>query len=345
MNERLSLLLAWSAFFFLAARTAADDAPIAVGELRAAVQTAIPLLEKGAAGSMAERAGCFTCHNQGLPILALTKARQHGFEIDADHFQRQVQFAADFLARNRDDYLKGHGQGGQVATAGYALWALDAGGWEPDGTTQAVAEYLLLYQQDADHWEMTSHRPPTESSHFTANYLAIRGLKRFAAGEQIERAERRIAQVRQWLAATSPTETEDRVFRLWALRAVETGQDAWQAARDDLLKTQREDGGWAQTAELESDAYATATALAVLHEAGELPASDPVCQRGLRFLLSTQQGDGSWHVRSRSKPFQKYFESGFPHGPDQFISISATSWAVIALVHACPKAEEPVAER
>jgi DNA-binding response OmpR family regulator len=32
--------------------------------------------------------------------------------------------------------------------------------------------------------------------------------------------------------------------------------------------------------------------------------------------------------------FQPYFESGFPHGPDQFISASATAWAVMALVGA-----------
>ena len=31
---------------------------------------------------MAERKQCFTCHNQGLPILALTTARSRGFEID-----------------------------------------------------------------------------------------------------------------------------------------------------------------------------------------------------------------------------------------------------------------------
>ena len=49
-----------------------------------------------------------------------------------------------------------------------------------------------------------------------------------------------------------------------------------------------------------------------------------------------QRPDGSWHVRSRSKPFQTYFESGFPHGKDQFISMAATGWATTALALACP---------
>jgi N-acyl-D-amino-acid deacylase len=42
-------------------------------------------------------------------------------------------------------------------------------------------------------------------------------------------------------------------------------------------------------------------------------------------------------VKSRSKPFQAYFETGFPHEKDQFISSHASSWAVVALALACPK--------
>jgi len=39
-------------------------------------------------------------------------------------------------------------------------------------------------------------------------------------------------------------------------------------------------------------------------------------------------------VRSRAIPFQPYFEGGFPHGPDQWISAAATNWAVMALIPA-----------
>ena len=50
--------------------------------------------------------------------------------------------------------------------------------------------------------------------------------------------------------------------------------------------------------------------------------------------MNTQLEDGSWHVRSRCIPFQPYFESGFPHGHDQWISVAATNWASMALVPA-----------
>ena len=68
--------------------------------------------------------------------------------------------------------------------------------------------------------------------------------------------------------------------------------------------------------------------------------TDEVYQRGLRFLLKAQLDDGSWHVQTRSKAFQKYFESGFPHGKDQFVSISASCWATMALILTSPPADD-----
>jgi hypothetical protein len=55
-------------------------------------------------------------------------------------------------------------------------------------------------------------------------------------------------------------------------------------------------------------------------------------RRGVAYLMNTQCPDGSWHVRSRAFGFQPYFESGFPHGDDQWISMAATAWAAIALL-------------
>jgi len=46
--------------------------------------------------------------------------------------------------------------------------------------------------------------------------------------------------------------------------------------------------------------------------------------------------DGSWHVPTRSTPIQTYYESGYPHGEDQFISITAAGWATTALALALP---------
>ena len=69
-----------------------------------------------------------------------------------------------------------------------------------------------------------------------------------------------------------------------------------------------------------------------LKESGAATPSDAAYKRGAQFLMNTQMEDGSWYVRSRTIPFQPYFDAGFPYGPDQFISAAATNWATMALL-------------
>ena len=318
----------------------AADAPGEVAPepavLRSAIGKSLPLLTAGARGSMEKRERCFTCHNQGMPIMALVTAQSRGIAIDADELRKQVQFTADFLAKNRENYLAGKGQGGQSDTAGYALWALDNGGWKPDATTTAVTEYLLQWQRDLGHWKPQSRRPPTEQSLFTSSYVALRGLRTFGTPEQRERTDRRTEQVLAWLVKTPAEDHEDRVFRLRALHAAGAPEAEIRGAAKKLLGSQRTDGGWAQLDDMTSDAYATATALVALHQAGGLATTDAAYRKGLRLLLTTQLGDGSWHVKTRSNPVQTYFESGYPHAADQFISIAAAGWATTALALALP---------
>jgi hypothetical protein len=313
-------------------------------EVKTAVAKALPLLTKGAAGHVAQRT-CFACHNQALPILATTTARQRGWTMETDDLEKQLKFIAAFLDKNRDNYRQGKGQGGQADTAGYALFTLELGGWKRDATTEAVVEYLLLREKDKDHWRNTSNRPPSEASPFTTTYLALRALTKWGADAQKERIAKRIDTARSWLLKTTPKDTEDRVFRLFGLRAAGAADDDLRQAVQELVKAQHPDGGWSQTDAMETDAYASGSALVALHQAGGLATGDPVYQRGVGFLLKTQREDGSWLVRSRSRPFQAYYESGFPHGKDQFISIAASGWATTALALTQPAVPKPAPPR
>jgi len=40
---------------------------------------------------------------------------------------------------------------------------------------------------------------------------------------------------------------------------------------------------------------------------------------------------GSWYVKTRALAFQPWFDAGFPHGYDQWISAAGTNWAAMAL--------------
>ena len=65
---------------------------------------------------------------------------------------------------------------------------------------------------------------------------------------------------------------------------------------------------------------------------------DSSWQRGIAYLLKTQAADGTWHVTSRLHPpaplSPPYFDAGYPHGHDQFLSMQGASWAVMALSYA-----------
>jgi Squalene-hopene cyclase C-terminal domain len=315
--------------------TGAEPEKVPAGVVRKAIDKALPLLVKGAEGHV-EKKACFACHNQAVPMLAFAMARERGFALPDELFKKQTTHVAAFLDNNREQFLKGHGTGGQVDSAGYALFTLERGGYKADDTTAAVVEYLLQYNQARDHWGVSGSRPPSEASLFTTNYLALRALQFWGPPEQKERIAGRIEAVRGWLLKTPSKDTEDRVFRLWALPLLKVDAKERKAAAGELLKAQRKDGGWSQLPNLESDAYATGSVLVVLHEVGELATTNAAYQRGVAYLIHSQREDGSWLIHSRSNPFQPYYESGFPHGKDQFISIAASGWATAALTLTLP---------
>ena len=90
---------------------------------------------------------------------------------------------------------------------------------------------------------------------------------------------------------------------------------------------QNADGGWSQTADLPSDAYATGQTLYVLTRADVRPDSAEI-QRGARFLTANQKEDGSWPMVSRVHAKNL--------GP---ITGAGTGWAVLGLIRATAKAE------
>ena len=309
---------------------AAETDQLPAERIRTAVRRAIPTLEKASAGS-ADQRKCFTCHHQSLPILALAAARELDFPIDESNWKRQIKHTAAHLKRGQQNYREGKGQGGRVLTAGYALWALKAADFEPDEVTSAVSHFLIEYQKQQGFWQHPGQRPPSSGSAFATTCVALAGLKAFGTTEQQTAIDLRRESVRRWLIKTQPKDTEDRVFRLRSLELAAAPEHSITTAARNILGTQRDDGGWAQTEAMTSDAYATATALAALLHSGHLKPDTEQALKAAEFLINTQQQDGSWHVVTRAKGFQSYFESGYPHGKDQFISCAAGSWATLAL--------------
>jgi Squalene-hopene cyclase C-terminal domain len=299
--------------------------------IRTAIEKALPQLRKGSEGHMANRT-CFACHNQAHVLIAMRAAEKFGgFAVDKAFAEANAKHTLKFLARNEETYKKGTGQGGQADTAGYALWLLDLAKTPPNETTSAVVEYLIQYHADWGYWRVSGNRPPSEASHFSTTYAALRGLKSYGTEAQKTRVAERIAKAKDWLEKTPAADTEDAVFRLRGLTLVASEKDAIVKAAKELWDLQREEGGWSQTKEMASDAYATGSAMVALAEADAKATEQDSYRRSVQYLLRTQKEDGTWQVTTHSKPFQEYFETGFPHMKDQFISSAATGWAVAAL--------------
>ena len=180
-----------------------------------------------------------------------------------------------------------------------------------------------------------------EDSDFSRTAMAVRTLRVYGAPSRKAEYDRRIERASAWLQTATPLSTEERNMQLLGL--LWAGKDAKQLhdRLGSLIALQRADGGWAQTPGLATDAYATGQVLFTLHEMG-IPVSDAAYRRGVEYLLRTQFDDGSWHVVSRAVKFQPYFQSGFPHDHDQWISAAGTAWAAIGLAYAVGTNAQPV---
>ena len=98
------------------ARAAPDtDRP----RVKAAVERAIAPLQKSLT-VYAEKRDCFSCHHQGITLVALEIARSRGLAIDEDAVNGAVTLSLDDLESARSDYRKGRGQPGGVTRAAYA---------------------------------------------------------------------------------------------------------------------------------------------------------------------------------------------------------------------------------
>jgi ankyrin repeat protein len=277
--------------------------------------------------------GCVSCHNQSIPQIATSMARKGGIHVDesiADRTQKQVLSIvkpAKLPLMEMSDVVPD-----VAGTVPYLLLGLAADNYPADEYTDAAVFNLLAKQFPDGSWRPWAPRPPLEFSPVTSTALAIRALKLYAPPASRGMIDARIASARQYLLDVKPRTTEEKAMRLIGLHAAGASGAAIAAASKELIAAQRADGGWSQLDTLESDAYATGQSLYALRSTKSVGANSSVYSRGANYLLSTQGDDGTWHVVTRSFPFQPYMESGYPHREDQWISATGSAWATMALM-------------
>lgn len=280
-----------------------------------------------------KQSGCVGCHHQPLIARAQSAAKTAGISINEAVAKQQLsQMRGQWLAL-QEEFLQTLNPGGGANRLAENLLGLKASGYPPDTITDSAIVDVAESQEPNGRWISgdVQLRPPIAQSEFAATARAIRALREYSIPARKQEFTDRIHRAREWLKREKPITTEDCSMRLSGLTWAGATEDDLKDAAKALLALQRSDGGWGGNPYMKSDPYATGVALVALAESKMIQVDDRPYRRGIEYLLSTQFPDGSWHVRSRAIKFQPYFESGFPFGHDQWISVAATAWAAQAL--------------
>jgi ankyrin repeat protein len=307
-------------------------------DLRAASARAIKLIQHSQV-IWYQRETCTSCHHQLLSQIPLVLARERGVPFDEKVARDTATNAFAFL-KDLDANVQGY-DFIDMDFDGWALTAAHLAGVPRSISTDAEAQFIASRQLADGSWPTTDQRPPQSSSFFTTTAVCANALEQYLPEQLKGEKEARLSLARAWLLKSAPRTTEDQAYQLFGLRWTRAEQRVLGRIARQLLAEQHEDGGWSQLPSLGSDAYSTGEVLVALHEGGNVPTSDPAYQRGVQYLLKSQQADGSWQVKSRLHPpapvSPPYVNTDFPpFQHDQFISIMATSWATAALLHALP---------
>jgi hypothetical protein len=298
--------------------------------LRTATSRGLEFLAKDSI-AWREQYKCAACHHASLVVWSFREAKERGLAVDETlltELNTQMSEAGDgkFNGERPADSPKGFN-----AKALYFSLALAQ---NPDlQATSHEGTKLLLSTVKSDQTEdgSWSHWPGLRQPIFVGSdecvsileVLALLAAANAGDAEAIAARDRGVAWLSQHTSDEDPQTIALRII-LWSKlgRPSEESQ-AWV----DLIRSrQNADGGWSQTSEMASDAWATGQALYALAASGA-PADDPTVARGQQFLISTQREDGGWAMTSR--PMKPGGEGGKNLVP---ITGGGSAWAVLGLV-------------
>jgi hypothetical protein len=314
----------------LSAPASAAVHPTGRSNVDTAIDRGVAFLAKEALAWKSERK-CASCHHAGLVLWALREANQRGHKVDDSALAQITQWVAE----------SGEGKTSVPRPAGApralnetaVILALGLGAdSKPDLPSQHGLKRLLkTVQTDQIEGGSWSAWPETRQPIFgktdeTVTALATLALIPAAAtgdGPAIATRDKGI----QWLAkAKTDNDPQTIGLRLIVWRRMDRPPNEWKPLMEDIKKRQNADGGWSQTKDMPSDAWATGQAIYALALAGVKP-DDSMLVRAQVFLTRTQNSDGSWPMTSRPiKPGGTGSKNLDP------IICAGSAWAVLGLV-------------
>jgi Squalene-hopene cyclase C-terminal domain len=306
----------------------AQDARPKPANVVAAIDRGLAFLAKDAL-AWKEKHNCVSCHHAGLVVWSMREAKQRGHKVDEPVLTELTKWVAE----------SGNGKTGVARPAGIpkalnakAVWLALALGADPKPDAAARDGLKLLLKTVADDQTENgswSSWPETRPPIFGNSDESMTALATLAVLPAASDAESKAVRDKgtKWLAETKTDDDPQSVaMRLVLWNRLGRPAEEWQPLVRRIKERQNPDGGWSQTKEMASDAWATGQALYALAHAGIKP-DDAAIARAHAFLVKTQRDDGSWPMTSRpTKPGGEGAKNLIP------ITGAGTAWAVLGLV-------------
>ncbi len=258
---------------------------------------------------------CVSCHHAGLVIWSMHEAKEGGHAVAEPLLAELTKWVAE----------SGDGKTGPAPPANapkrantkavqlaLALGAVP----KPDAVSRKGLNLLLQTvasdQTENGSWSTSPEfRPPIygNSDECMTALATLAVLPAAATGDDAAKVVR--DQGVKWLAATKTDgDPQSIALRLVLWQRLGRPPEEWQPLARRIKERQNADGGWSQTKDMASDAWATGQALYALAHAGIKP-GERVITRAHAFLVKTQRADGSWPMTSRPRG-----RTPRPEGPD-----------------------------
>jgi hypothetical protein len=320
-----SLLTGWTG-----KASAVDPTTIA----RSASKSLVLLQKSGY--SFMQRGHCVSCHHNILTSIALEKATQKGISFN-DSLSKQWVAGMEMGLKNVCNLnLVNEFITAKFITP-YMLLGLYSEKYPANAITDIGVDYLLGQARPDGSFGGEAMRVPLESGDIHLASIAIHAIMIYAPPSRMERVKLVVNQTRHYLEQADPSNQQELAFQLMGLEWTGGSDEKKSVVARKLISLQQADGGWSQLPTLASDAYASGEALCALYESGLIKPEDEIYQKGVRYLLRTQDAEGAWIVMTRASPIQPFFTSYFPpYDENQYISAAASNWAVLALLNALP---------
>ncbi len=297
-------------------------------------QAALTLLEQSNENFFKE-SGCGGCHHSVLTSVAGSYGKAAGLKVNDGLIQARSMRVKGMLGSFGPTLQQLIGPPGDIDTSLFTLMEAKGLGLEHSQETEILSRYLMARQMPDGRFTMRGvSRSPVEESDIHRTALAVWLLPAYSDAAAREAFAPRLKEAVKYLETQPAHTTDEMAMKILGLKWGGGSPAVIAKTAKALEAAQLADGSFAGNKHLGGDVYSTGVSIFALREGAGRKADQSHIAKAAAWLRSTQREDASWYQKSRAPKFQPYFESGFPHGHDQWISSAATAWAVIALSQA-----------